>query len=210
MNIKRYLLLIDSTNDFPGIMELPATTLEEAWTTLKLQFERAVRLIDPDHKIEYKDDGKTASFLSTWMEYSLCYEGDNGPCFFVWNGEGEVCKCIIQEVSIPLLDDELENAFRLREYNYRLEDAKIQFFNWVGYDPNAEEDSEEADLNRDNREWFQDIYGHDIIDVVTAGSDFYQLDSLVSLFNELFDANIDENAIWENVMSIHFASLRTN
>lgn len=208
MNTKRYLvLLIDG--DTPEICDLPYITLEEAKDGLKGEFERAVaRAFNGRETPQYSEDG-TCDVADDGVEYFLHNETDeSGPCFYVWDGDEYECRGSIREISVALSDVELESAYRLKEQRYLLEDAERHLYELVGYEPDAEEGTEEAADNETANQQFIDAYGFSISEAVNRSSDFFQLDYMVDLFQDKRDCNVPENDVWEIVAKACLASLK--
>ena len=208
MNVKRYLVLVID-GDTPEICELPCLTLEEAMEVLRTEFEGTIaRAYNGKETPEYAKDG-TASCVEDGMEYFLHNEFyDDGPSFYVWDGKDYECRGSIREISVALSDAELESAYRLKEQRYLLEDAERHLYELVGYEPEAEEGTEEAADNETANQQFIDAYGFSISEAVNRSSDFFQLDYMVDLFQDKRDCNVPENDVWEIVAKACLASLK--
>lgn len=99
---------------------------------------------------------------------------------------------------IELTARELESAFREREHQYMLEDAKRHFCEFaIGYYDYGEEYDEDEYATADAD--FKNTYGFSIVDAIDERSAYYVLETLVERYADAFDCNIAENDIWQSV-----------
>lgn len=208
MNTKRYLVLV-CDGDTPEICDLPYNTLEEAKAGLKAEFERAVeRAFNGGETPEYKEDG-SCDCIDDGVEYYLHDESEeNGSCFYVWDGDEYECRGSIREISIFLSSAETERAFREQKRRYLLMDAEAHLYERLGYDPDAEEGSEEEADNERINQSFTDTYGFSISEAINDSSDFFQLGFMADLFEKKRDCNNADNIVWDYVVDACLASLR--
>lgn len=109
MKITKFLVLSEGglfyvMNDYPRIVNQPYDTLETACDALKAEFEKVVKLsYGIHHVIKYAPDG-TAELLDDHKEYSLKLNGNDGPCFFVWDGDKTTYRGVVREISIEIDD----------------------------------------------------------------------------------------------------------
>lgn len=199
MFVRRYLVLISDEDKYPSVLELPHETLESAWEALKAQFEKTVHTcFGETHNIKYVND--EAEMVDDDGEYELHKEGDDGPAFWVWDGDEMTYKGVIREISVPCTQQELERAYRERERSYLIEDAEHHLLSFLGYDMDAEEDSQEAAENETINQQFSDRYGYSISEAICEGSEYYCLDYLAYRFQDKMDCNLDDNSVWDNVV----------
>lgn len=209
MFIKRYLLIVDdSFNGYPSISELPIGSLDEAIEALRAEFERIVHLcFGADYKIVYtaaagKENGQAIRVLDLdkGSAYSFALDADGGPSFFVC-ADGVLYRGVLRETTVQLNATELERSYRERERQYRREDAERHLYEFCGFDPDAEEGSEEEAENNAAAQRFADVYGFCIDEAANDSSNHYLLNDIITEFEDNFDCNQSENDIWSDAVA---------
>lgn len=111
-------------------------------------------------------------------------------------------KMTISPNVLALTSEELEQAYRLREHNYRLQDAERQFVeDYLGiHDRAPEPGSYDAEEIRIISERFRDAYGFCWIEAIDPSSDHYLLEDFVEQFEEIFNCNVTENDLWQEAI----------
>lgn len=94
-----------------------------------------------------------------------------------------------------LTEEELEAAYRERELEYRRMDCTVHLAEYFGIDVEADDVNATGDYKR-----FFKVFGCTFLDAVSLDSKHCVFDLLIERFNDRFDANIDENGQWENVI----------
>lgn len=200
MFVKRYVVLLSDEDEFPSILELPHETLQSAWEALKAQFERTVHTcFGENHKIRYVKG--EAELVGDDGEYELRKESDNGPTFWVWDGDETTYKGVIREITIHCDQQEIERGYREQERRYLLEDAERHLYEKIGFVDDSEDEKALRAWNEVVYQRFHDDYGFSVEDAVCEGSEYFILDDMVALFERKRDCNLPENDVWEHVVS---------
>lgn len=210
MFIKRYVLIVDdiSSNGFPAISELPMGSLDEAIDALRAEFERIVhRCFGADYEIAYTaaaghENGHAVHLfdLEKGNAYSFALDADGGPSFFVC-ADGVLYRGVLREITTHLDATELERSYRERERQYRREAAERHLYEFCGFNPDAEEGSEEEAESNAAADAFADVYGFCIDEAANYGSEYYLLDRIVCAYEKNFDCNVPENDSWEHAIA---------
>lgn len=209
MFIKRYLLIVDNSfNGYPSISELPIGSLNEAIEALRAEFERIVHLcFGADYKIAYtaaagEEKGQAIRVLdlNNGSAYSFAVDGDDSPRFFV-SADDAMYRGVLREITVHLDATELERSYRERERQYHQQDAERHLYEFCGFDPDAEEGSEEEAENNAAAQRFADVYGFCIDEAVNDSSDHYLLNDIITEFEDNFDCNQSENDIWSDAVA---------
>ena len=93
------------------------------------------------------------------------------------------------EAVITLTAEEIETIYRYQERQYRLQDAKNHLLEYLYGDMNYEPDDNE-------KQEFLMNYHVSFDDAISLESEKEILTSFADKFEEVFDCNSDENALW--------------
>lgn len=99
-------------------------------------------------------------------------------------------KIVRDNRSYELTPEELEQAYREQERNYRLADAARQLADYYGQEPNEAWEAEAAEAIR--RE-----LGCSFAAACDPNGEGYLLDAILEGFADKFDCNVDENQQFE-------------
>mgnify|MGYP006916194814 CR=1 FL=1 len=105
---------------------------------------------------------------------------------------GKVVHTVLQ-----LTNEELEEAYREREREYRLQDAETHLLWLVDGEPDTDAEDD-----------FTSVYGFPYTEAIDKGSEHYLLDAIVDEFERSFDCNIAENDTWQHAVETVLNDLR--
>lgn len=112
-------------------------------------------------------------------------------------------KIIRNGESFDLTPEELEEAYREQEHNYRLQDAARHLCDFVWYD--CEQSCWVAPHSEAS---FINEYGFPFLPLLDKNSNEYVLEYIVERFSDEFDCNFDENSIFEDIITAMLSEMK--
>ena len=98
-------------------------------------------------------------------------------------------------IVIDLTEDELLEAYREQEHNFKLKNAYNQLCDYLGFIVDNTEPSAE---DKAAIQQFTFKYGFDPFWLVHEGSPHYALERIEDKFNHYHDCNLDENSLYQS------------
>ena len=187
MKIKRYVYV--ETDIFAGKVKTEFFDDRElAVVHSAIMFAvQTVNHLGPDFELPKPVNGvlEYTSGPSADTLFKIARFADGGWEFRVDSRQPVFYKAAIQEAEFELTGKELEEAYRVQEHNYMLQDAENHLMDDLG--------------DRDQEEVLEE-FGATVEEMCDPKYPDYALETLVSFFNEEFSCDCPEYDVWEEAL----------